>query len=134
MKSASSSVASDDTLEAVASSVYATTPSSSAASIAAKDHLDLAADFPPLSASEASREASNGEIRSDQIVPKWVTKNSTPQAVVSQASQPSAASKASMGSAAPSEKVLSHQNSTETNTDSKQSNAEKQTNLSELCS
>jgi len=123
MKSASSSVASDDTLEAVTSSVYATTPSSSAASIAAKDHLDLAADFPPLSASEASREASNGEIRSDQIVPKWVTKNSTPQAVVSQASQPSAASKASTGSAAPSEKVLSHQNSTETNTE--QTNAEK---------
>jgi len=130
MKSASSSVASDDTLEAVAGCGLHATPSLSAASIAAKDHLDLAADFPPLSASEAGREASNGVVRSDQIVPKWVTKSSAPQVVsqpASQASQPSAASKGS-GSTL-NEKVLSHQTTaaatTETITDSKVANAEK---------
>ena len=124
MKSATSSVASDDTLEAVAGCGFQATPSSSAASIAAKDHLDLAADFPPLSASEA-----------DQIVPKWVTKSSTPPQVVSppalQGSQPSAASKAGSASA-PNEKVLSHQTNTaaettETITDSKVTNAAEKT-------
>ena len=53
MKSTASSVASDDTLEAAAS---------------AKDHLDLATDFPPLSSTESAN---------DQFVPKWVIKTNT---------------------------------------------------------
>lgn len=55
MKSTASSVASDDTLEA-ASSTFA------------KDHLDLATDFPPLSSTESAN---------DQFVPKWVIKTNT---------------------------------------------------------
>ena len=50
MKSTASSVASDDTLEAAAS---------------AKDHLDLATDFPPLSSTDSA---------TDGFVPKWVIK------------------------------------------------------------
>ena len=52
MKSTASSVASDDTLEA-ASSTFA------------KDHLDLATDFPPLSSTDSA---------TDGFVPKWVIK------------------------------------------------------------
>ena len=50
MKSTASSLASDDTLEAAAS---------------AKDHLDLATDFPPLSSTDSA---------TDGFVPKWVIK------------------------------------------------------------
>ena len=53
MKSTASSVASDDTLEA--------------SSTTAKDHLDLATDFPPLSTESNA---------TDQFVPKWVIKTS----------------------------------------------------------
>ena len=63
MKSASSSVASDDTLEAAGS------PASSST---AKDRLDLATDFPPLSASEVG----GTSVSADQgFVPQWVTKS-----------------------------------------------------------
>ena len=70
MKSASSSVASDD-LEASGNGNPASKTKSN------RDHLDLATDFPPLSASEASETA-----KSDQFVPKWVTKTSAGNSAV----------------------------------------------------
>lgn len=54
VKSATSSVASDDTLENTN-----------------KDHLDLATDFPPLS----SEAAGTMSLEDDQYVPKWVIKS-----------------------------------------------------------
>ena len=70
MKSASSLVASDD-LEASGNGNPASKTKSN------RDHLDLATDFPPLSASEASETA-----KSDQFVPKWVTKTSAGNSAV----------------------------------------------------
>ena len=70
MKSASSSVASED-LEASGNGNPASKTKSN------RDHLDLATDFPPLSASEASETA-----KSDQFVPKWVTKTSAGNSAV----------------------------------------------------
>ena len=70
MKSASSSVASDD-LEASGNGNPASKTKSN------RDHLDLATDFPPLSASEVSESA-----KSDQFVPKWVTKTSAGNSAV----------------------------------------------------
>ena len=65
MKSTASSVASDDTIEASSSTTNA------------KDHLDLATDFPPLSTEAGSESGSVSTDMHQFNVPKWVIKTNS---------------------------------------------------------